>query len=82
MISSGNLNYNSIIEIIHLVLVNLVWTYNIIDNYADEDDPWMGILSNTSFPLHSTQNIIKGCTPVQLVFGCDMIILIKHNFYW
>ena len=35
----GNPTSNEILERIHAVLGNLVHTYNIKDNYLDDDDP-------------------------------------------
>ena len=37
--SSGNPQENTIIERIHQVLGNLVWTYNIHTIYVDDADP-------------------------------------------
>ena len=48
MRSLGNTTYNTILEVIHLELVNLVWTYNIQENYIGKDDPWMGIVAGAS----------------------------------
>ena len=73
---------NAILERIHQVLGNLVRTFNITQTYGDEYDPWTGVLAAESFPIHSTKNRLKVYIPGQLVFGCDMIILIKHNMDW
>ena len=37
--TSGNKKYNSIIEIFHEVLGNLIWACNMQDNYMDYYDP-------------------------------------------
>ena len=50
--------------------------------YVDEDEPWLGILAASEFAIFSTTNRLKGYSPGQLVFGRDIIILIKHNMYW
>ena len=42
----------------------------------------MGILSGTAFAILSTTNGLKGYSPGQLVFGCDMILPIKHKVDW
>ena len=47
--TSKNTTSDAILERIKQVLVNLVWTCNITQNYVDEDDPWLGILAAASF---------------------------------
>ena len=42
----------------------------------------MGILTETSFDIHSTQHRLKGYTQGQLIFSRDMIIPIKYSAYW
>ena len=56
--------------------------YNIKYTYIDKDDPWARILEATSFEMRSTENRLKGYSPGQLVFGRDMIILIKNTAEW
>ena len=73
---------NEIVVRIQQVLGNLVWTYNITQIYVDKDEPWLGILSAYYFSLRSTTNCLKVYIPGQLVFGRDMILLIKHNVDW
>ena len=65
---------NSILEIIHQVIENLVHTFNLQNNYIDEDDPWSGILAATDFAVRSTYHITLQFTPGQIVFGRDMIL--------
>ena len=74
--TSGNPMSNAVLERIHQVLGNLVWTFNISHTYVDEDDPWTGILAAAAFAISSTTNRQKGSSPGQLVFGCGIIILI------
>ena len=50
--------------------------------YVDEDEPWLGILAASEFAIFSTTNRLKGYSPGQLVFGRDIIILIKHTVDW
>ena len=57
-------------------------TFNIIETYVDKDDSWSGILASASFAISSTKNMQKGYSLVQLIFGCDVIILIKHRADW
>ena len=49
--STKNPQANSILERIHQVIVNLIWTSNLKNNYIDEDDPWSGILATTAFAV-------------------------------
>ena len=57
-------------------------TFNIKKTYVDEDDPWSGIMYAASFSIISTKNGLKGYSPVQLLFGRDIILPIKHKIYW
>ena len=56
-------------------------TFNIKETYVDEDDPWSGILA-AAFTICQTTNRLKGYRFRQLVFGCDIILLIKHEVGW
>ena len=50
-ISSENPNSNAILEWVHSVLGNLVWTYTIKETYIDKDDLWLVILSAALFAV-------------------------------
>ena len=56
--------------------------FNIKETYVDEDDPWSGILSAAAFTIRQIKNMLTGYRSRQLVFGCDMILLIKHEVDW
>ena len=58
--------------------MNLVHIHNIKYTYLDEDDPWSEILMDTASAIISTKNRLKLYSPVQLLFGRDIILLIKH----
>ena len=60
---------NSILEIIHQVIANLVRTYGLQNNDLDKDDPWSGILAATDFAVQSTYHTRLQATPGHLVFG-------------
>ena len=48
---------NAILERIHLVLGNLVQTFNIsTQTYIDKDEPWTGILAAAAFAILSRNN--------------------------
>ena len=52
--------YNSILEWINQVIVNIVQNYNIIQTYLDKDDPWLVVLAVAAFEIISTTNRLKG----------------------
>ena len=81
-ITSGNTMSNVILEQIHQVLGNLVRTRNITQNYVDENDPSLGILATAAFAIITTTNRLKCYSLVQLIFGCNMILPIKHRVDW
>ena len=56
--------------------------FNIKEKYVDEYDLWLVILSESAFTFRSTVNILKGYSLVKIVFGRDVIILIKHKVDW
>ena len=43
------LQVNYKLEQIHQIIAKLVHTFNLKNNYLNEDDPWEGILSATDF---------------------------------
>jgi hypothetical protein len=45
---------NVIVERVHQTIRNIVRTFELQDNYLDEDDPWKGILSATVFAICAT----------------------------
>ena len=84
-ITVRNPQANAIVERIHQVAVigNIIRTFELEDNYLDEDDPWKGILlSAMAFAVRSTFHTTLRQTPGQLVFGRDMIFNIKHTANW
>ena len=62
--------------------MNLVRTYDLQNNYLDEDNPWSDILSATDFLVQSTYHTMLQATPGQLVIGCDMILNTPFIAYW
>ena len=73
---------NVILERIHQVLGNLYWNYNILKTYIYEDEPWWGILMAAEPTIRSTAKRVKCYSLCQILFGRDMIILIKHTMDW
>ena len=68
---------NAVFERIHKILGNLVRKFNISQTYVEKNDPWAGILAAVEFTICSTTNSQKCYSSGQLVFGRDMILLIK-----
>jgi hypothetical protein len=74
---------NAIVERVHQAIGNIIRTLELENNYLDDNDPWKeGILSATAFAVRSTFHTTLHNTPGQLVFGCDMILNVKHEANW
>ena len=78
----GNPTSNEIFKRIHLVLGNLVNTYNIKYTYVDKYEPWMGIFEAELCVVNSAAKFLKFYTIRESIIGCDMIILVKYNVDW
>ena len=72
-ITVRNPQANAIIERIHQTLGNIIRSFELQENYLDEDDPWKGVLSAAAFAIRPTYHTTSQKTPGQLVFGRDMI---------
>jgi transposase InsO family protein len=81
-ITVRNPQANAIVERVHQVIGNIICTFELENNYLDDNDPWKGILSATAFAVQSTFHTTLQNTPGQLVLGCDMILNIKHEANW
>ena len=81
-ITVRNPQANAIVERVHQVIGNIIRTFELEENYLDEEDPWKGILSATAFAVRSTFHTTLQNSPGQLVFGRDMILNIKHTANW
>ena len=73
---------NAILERIHQVIANMVRTFELEDNYLDEDDPWAGIIAATACAVRSTHHAALQATPGQLVFGRDVVFNVQHEANW
>ena len=75
-ITTRNPQSNTIIERIHKLIGNIIRTFdvsNIVNN-----DPWSGILAATKFAVRANYHTTLQESPMQLVFGQDAILNIKH----
>jgi transposase InsO family protein len=79
-ITTRNPQANAIIERIHQTLGNILRTFEYDE--LDESDPWSGILAAASFAVRATYHTTTQATPMQLVFGRDAILNIKHVTDW
>jgi hypothetical protein len=48
----------------------------------DSNDPWAGILAATMFAVRATYHTTLQASPMQLVFGQDAILNVKHITDW
>ena len=67
---------------IHLVLANIVITFEMDKDYVDGDNPQKGILVVEAFAVHSTFHAAQNKLPDQLDFGRYMIVPIEHVANW
>jgi hypothetical protein len=81
-ITTRNLQAKPSAKQVHQTIGNINQTFELHDNYLDEDDPWKGILAATAFPICATYHTTLQKSPGQLVFGRDMILNIQHTANW
>ena len=75
-IKTRNPQSNAIIKLIYQNIGNIIRTFdvsNIVNNY-----PWSGIQAATMFAVRVTYHTTLQASPMQLVFGWDAILNIKH----
>ena len=70
----ANMQAKFILEQTHQVISYLICTFDLQNNYQDEDDPWAGILSADAFMVKNVYYVMLQATPIQRVFRCDMIL--------
>ena len=81
-ITTRNPQANAIVERVHQTIGNIIRTFELHENYLDEDDPWKGILAATAFAIRATYHTTLQKSPGQLIFGRDMIFNIQHTANW
>jgi transposase InsO family protein len=81
-ITKRNPQANAIIERVHQTIGNIIRTFQVQDNYLDEDDPWEGILAATMFAIRATYHTTLQATLSQLVFGRDAILNVQFEANW
>jgi hypothetical protein len=78
-ITNHNPKASAIIKRVHQTIGNIIQTFELHDNYLDEDDHWKGILGVTVFAIHATYYTTSQKFPGQLVFGGDIMFNIQHT---
>ena len=73
-ITSRNPQANAILEKVHQTIGNILHTVKVQNMVLDHKNPWDGILTSTMFALSATAPPSMQYTPVQLLFGCDLIM--------
>jgi hypothetical protein len=82
LITTRNPQANTIIKRVHQTIGNIIQTCNV--QAMDTDDSWTGILAATMFAVRATYHSTTTlqASPMQLVFGRDAILNIKHITKW
>ena len=79
-ITTRNPQSNSIIEQIHQTIGNIIRTFD-VSNIVNKNQ-WSGIIAATMFAVRATYHTTLQASPIQLVFGRDSILNIKHVSNW
>ena len=79
-ITTRNPQSNAIIERIHQTIGNIIRTFDV--QSMDEIDAWAGILAATMFAVRATYHTTLQASPMQLVFGREAILNVKHVTNW
>jgi hypothetical protein len=79
-ITTRNPQANAIVERVHQTIGNIIRTFNV--QSMDSDDPWTGMLAAAMFAVRATCHATLQALPMQLAFGRDVILNIKHMSKW
>ena len=71
---------NAIIEQIHQTIGNIIRTFDVFN--IVKNNPWLGILAAIMFAVRATYHTTLQASSMQLVFGQDSILNIKHFPDW
>ena len=80
--SGFNPQSNGIIERVHMVLADILRTFELEERELNPEDPFTEFLNAAAFAIRATYHTTLGCSPSQLVFGRDMILPIAFNANW
>ena len=73
---------NSPVERIHQVVMNMLNTQGLNEKVFNFIDPWGEILSSIAWAIRASHHSTLDATPVQLVFGRDMLFNLKSLINW
>ena len=73
---------NSLVERIHQVLRSTFLTKNLKEQELDYLDPFGEILASVAWAVRASYNSATDATPIQLVFGRDMLFDLKTLVNW
>ena len=79
-ITTSNPQSNVIIKRIHQTIGNIIHTFDVPNIF--NNNPWSGILAATMFAVCATYHTTLQASPMQLLFGQDNILNIKHVEDW
>ena len=71
--------FNIVLEQLNQFIGKLIRTYNINKTYVEKDDRILVILTAAAFTVLLTENGLNYYSTGQLLFGSDIILLIKHT---
>jgi hypothetical protein len=79
-VTTRNPQANAIVKRVHQTIGNIIRTFNV--QAMDSNDPWTGTLAAAMFAVRATCHTTLQSSPMQLVFGRDAILDIKHMTNW
>jgi len=83
LITTRNPAANAIVERVHQTIGNMIRSFQVQNlEISDKEFSWTGILQAVSFAIRSTVHTTVRATPMQLVFGRDSILPIRHVADW
>ena len=83
LITTRNPASNAIIERVHQTIGNMIRSVQVQNLEVNSDNfSWTGILQAVSFAVRSTVHTTVRATPMQLVFGRDAILPVRHIADW
>ena len=82
LITTRNPASNAIIERVHQTIGNMICSFQVQDIEVTDEFSWTGILQAVSFAIRSTVHTTLQATPMQLVFGRDAILPVRHVADW
>jgi len=83
IITSGNLQANSMIERCNQTLANMIRTRQTRDKHdLDPEFGWSGVLAACRKAMNSTVHATSCATPSQLVFGRDALLNVSFEANW